>query len=196
MYVNKNNVKLIKSISKDKVIVQCPLCGNFNEMWKGHFYRGSNPCKCSFAKSKRLYSIFTNMKTRCYNKNSPCYKYYGAKGIKICPEWQVYKKFEEWAFQNGYNDTLSIDRIDISKDYSPANCRWATSEIQNNNKSSNVRFNVLGENLSLGQICKRYNLVYKTEHDYKRKHSIEEVEKRLNTKAKLYINKLIESYEA
>lgn len=143
-------------------------------------------------KIEKITLNFSNMKTRCYNKNSPNYKYYGAKGIKICSEWQVYKNFEEWAFQNGYNDTLSIDRIDIAKDYSPANCRWVTSEIQNNNKSSNVRFNVLGETLSLGQICKRYNLVYKTEHNYKRKHSVEEVEKRLNTKSKWYLEKLIE----
>jgi len=191
-YVNKRNVKLIKVLNKTRVLVECPLCGSVLEMWKGHFYRGSNSCKCNKSKSSRLYSIYTNIKTRCYNSNSPSYLYYGAKGIKLCKEWMVYKSFEKWAFENGYDDSLSIDRIDSNKDYSPSNCHWVDSYVQNNNKSSNVKFTVLNECLTLSQICKKYNLNYKTEHDYKSKHLVIEVERRLNQKAEWYLEKLIE----
>ena len=50
------------------------------------------------------------MKQRCYNPNEKSYKWYGAKGIKICDEWiNSPKSFEEWSLQNGYNDNLTID---------------------------------------------------------------------------------------
>ena len=46
----------------------------------------------------RLKNIYNNMKSRCYNKNSKSYKYYGGKGIKICDEWLIPKN----AFENFY----------------------------------------------------------------------------------------------
>ena len=65
------------------------------------------------------------MKERCYNKNHKDYRYYGKKGIGIFEGWLSDPSlFEQWAFSNGYSDTLTIDRLDASKDYSPLNCRW------------------------------------------------------------------------
>lgn len=71
------------------------------------------------------------MKSRC---KDPSFVNYGGKGIKVCVEWQEFANFAEWSYQNGYVDsikterkyTLSIDRIDPDKDYSPDNCRWIT----------------------------------------------------------------------
>ena len=75
----------------------------------------------------RIARIFHGMKERCYNQQNKSYRWYGAKGIKICDEWMDNPKlFEEWAIANGYSDSLTIDRIESSKDYSPDNCRWIT----------------------------------------------------------------------
>lgn len=80
---------------------------------------------------ERLYRIWCNMKSRCYNKKFPKYKTYGNRGIKICEEWvKNYKEFKKWAFANGYEKELSIDRINNDGDYCPENCRWATAHQQ------------------------------------------------------------------
>ena len=87
----------------------------------------------------RLYIIWTNMKARCNNKSHPQFHNYGGRGIKLVKDWsESYSTFKQWALQNGYSDYLSIDRIDNNTGYSPDNCRWVTSKIQNNNKSNNI----------------------------------------------------------
>lgn len=82
----------------------------------------------------RLYSIFHDMKGRCYNKNDTTYKYYGAKGVTICEEWlKDQTLFFDWALENGYSDELTIDRREVEGNYEPSNCRWATQLEQNCN---------------------------------------------------------------
>ena len=87
----------------------------------------------------RLYTIWSNMKARCNRKSHPQFHNYGGRGIKLVKDWnESYSIFKEWALRNGYLNHLSIDRIDNNKGYCPDNCRWVTSKIQNNNKSSNI----------------------------------------------------------
>ena len=82
-----------------------------------------------------LYRVWCHMKERCDNPNNKRFKHYGARGIKVCDEWQhSYKAFEEWALSNGYKPGLSIDRINNDKGYSPWNCRWSTYTEQNRNR--------------------------------------------------------------
>lgn len=78
------------------------------------------------------------MKARCTNPNNPDYHHYGGRGITVCDEWLSYDNFYEWAMSNGYDDTLSIDRIDNNKGYSPDNCRFVTIKEQCRNRRSNV----------------------------------------------------------
>ena len=86
------------------------------------------------------------MKSRCYNKEDKNYRWYGAKGIKICDEWlDNPKAFEEWAMNHGYSDNLTIDRKDENKNYCPENCTWVTLENNSKYKSTTSLVEVDGE---------------------------------------------------
>ena len=99
--------------------------------------------------NERIGDIFRGMKRRCYNENEETYRWYGAKGIKICDEWiENPKSFEEWSMGNGYTDSMTIDRIDENKWYSPDNCRWVTGEDNARYKSTTRMIEVDGVSLT------------------------------------------------
>lgn len=96
--------------------------------------------------NKRIGAIFKGMKKRCYSKTDKHYKFYGAKGIGICPEWLGNPHlFEDWTLNHGYDDKLTIDRMDSSKDYSPENCRWITQQDNSKYKSTTSLIDIDGE---------------------------------------------------
>ena len=100
----------------------------------------------------RLYRIWSHMIRRCYKQKSNDYKNYGARGIIICDDWKnSFLNFYDWSMCNGYNDTLSIDRIDVNGNYEPDNCRWVTSKIQGNNKRNSVVIEYNGEKHTIAQ---------------------------------------------
>ena len=74
----------------------------------------------------RLYGIWAGMHKRCANPNIKCWKWYGGKGIAVCAEWTEYPIFRDWAMASGYADSLTIDRLDSTRNYEPANCEWVT----------------------------------------------------------------------
>lgn len=116
--------------------------------------------------NKTLVSRYKHIKERCYNPNSKAYKRYGARGIKMCEEWlNDYMAFENWAFSNGFQEGLAIDRIDNDGNYEPNNCRFVTLK-ENNQKRCTSRYYTIGERtMNLQQWCDEYKMVRGTVHD-------------------------------
>lgn len=114
----------------------CLKIEKFTEMAKMH------PRKTISKESKtRLYRIWKDMRRRTVNPKRQNYHRYGGRGIKVCNEWfENYQAFKEWAYLNGYKDTLSIDRIDNDGDYCPDNCRWVDKTEQARNRTNTMYY--------------------------------------------------------
>jgi len=116
----------------------------------------------------RLHRIWHSMYCRCYYSSTNQYKNYGGKGIKVCDEWkhmEGFINFYNWAINNGYNDELTLDRIDNEKDYCPENCRWSTPKFQSNHRTNNVFYTYNGKTQTSSQWCVEYGVSQTTLND-------------------------------
>lgn len=140
-------------------------CDNYTNVREDRFGK-SKSCGCLSKKTQfqpkhgktghRLHNTWLGMKDRCYNKNCKNYDNYGGRGIIICQEWlDDFMSFYNWAYENGYSDDLTIDRINVNGIYEPSNCRWATAEQQQNNIRRNNLIDIDGEIKSLSQWSKK-----------------------------------------
>lgn len=134
---------------------------------------GYYPKNCVFLEKKetnkthgmrwsRLYNIWTQMNQRCTNETLDHYDRYGGRGISVCDEWRQFEVFEDWAINNGYKDGLSIDRIDVNRNYEPRNCKWSTNLEQSRNKRNSVYLTINGESKTIGEWAEISGLPYKT----------------------------------
>ena len=126
----------------------------------------------------RIAKIFRGIKQRCYNKNEKSFKWSGAQGIKICDDWLNNPKlFENWSLQNGYNDNLTIDRINEDKNYSSDNCRWIALD-ENSRRAGKVNWiTVNNETLTGRQWSLRLGLGLLTIDKYIRQYGINKTKK-------------------
>ena len=107
----------------------------------------------------RLYGIWKNMRERCYKPYCKEYKWYGAKGISVCDEWNNdFAIFRDWAMSHGYSEGLTLDRINHRGNYEPQNCRWVDWITQQNNRSSNRFYTHKGKTQTIAQWAHEYNI--------------------------------------
>lgn len=180
----------------------CNICG-FERIARYHDLKMSTECshtridgKVAFNRTgwnnRRIQEIFYGMRQRCYNKNNKNYKWYGAKGIKICDNWMDNPTlFEEWALQNGYQDNLTIDRIDEKKDYAPDNCRWIT-DVQNTKYKSTTSLICVDEEKHTGREWSKIlgfgiNTINKYIKKYGKENTVEFI-RRYKTNPNLWLN--------
>lgn len=94
----------------------------------------------------KLYSIWVDMKRRCYNPKRKDYQWYGLLGTLVYEKWKNdFLKFKEWAMANGYNENLTIDRKNPNGHYEPDNCYWIPLSNQNDNKKKSIKITLFGE---------------------------------------------------
>lgn len=121
----------------------CPYCQG------GRNYRNAN----GYTK-ERLYERYRNILRRVKDPT----KY---QGVTICKEWEDdYLSFREWALKNGYDDSLTIDRIDNNKGYQPDNCRWVSLKRQANNRSNNHTVKYQGKIYTISELADYVELPY------------------------------------
>lgn len=109
---------------------------------------------------ERIYTIWHLMKRRCFDSTKKEYKSYGGRGISVCDEWLDSTTFIEWAYQNGYSDELTLDRIDNNKNYCPENCRWVDLKVQANNRRNNRLITYNGETKTMTQWARENGITY------------------------------------
>lgn len=150
--------ELERSSSKQRVVAFKCQCGNESKTLLLNIVSGNTKsCGClrkKLVSIKRkthglsktsIYRIFHGMKNRCFNKNNNAYKDYGGRGISVCKEWlDDFRKFYKFCLENGWKAELEIDRIDNDGWYSPENCRFVTSEINQKNKRLLLKSNTSG----------------------------------------------------
>lgn len=102
----------------------------------------------------RIYHIWSGMKQRCLDAKNKDYSRYGGRGVKICDEWMDITKFAAWLNANGYNEKMTIDRIDMDGNYEPANCRLLTFS-ENSSLTRNTHWlEAFGEKKTIAQWLK------------------------------------------
>jgi hypothetical protein len=120
--------------------------------------RNGEKCKTHGASKHRLYSTHRHMMQRCYNPDSSDYKFWGARGISVCEDWHNVNTFIKWSEENGYNNNLTIERIDVDKNYMPSNCTWIENKLQAKNTRRQRMLTYKGETLDVSDFSRKYKL--------------------------------------
>lgn len=110
------------------------------------------------------YQTWNHMMTRCYNEKCEDYPDYGGRGIEVCERWHDVRLFCEDMGERPKG--LSIDRIDVNGNYEPSNCRWATDEIQVNNRRNSTAIEFEGKTYTNSQLARKLNIKPQDLHYY------------------------------
>lgn len=129
----------------------CRACGlNIARVYRES---GVAPAKHGDAKDGKkslLYHIWRELKARCKNSKHKSYGRYGGRGIRVCDEWSSsYVAFREWAMNSGYQEGLSIDRVDNDGGYEPSNCQWMTRGENSRKAHLNIKHQTGAKHYSL-----------------------------------------------
>jgi hypothetical protein len=102
----------------------------------GHLQGNKGVARTHGMRYERIYMTWKNMKIRCTNPKAQNYPMYGGRGITVCDRWT--ESFENFYddMKEGYDNTLSLERINVNGNYCKENCKWATQDEQAANKTN------------------------------------------------------------
>jgi hypothetical protein len=126
----------------------------------------SNTCaiKCRSThgmRHTRLYRVWAGIKTRCYNKNDPLFKYYGKREIKMYPKWKNdFALFAKYMMPD-LGNRFEIGRIKTNRGYTPGNVQWETRKQNMRNTRKTRWVSYFGKRVSLAEACELANVNYK-----------------------------------
>lgn len=106
------------------------------------------------------YRTWGKIMDRCNNPRNADYADYGGRGIKVCDEWHNAANFCKWAIENGFEQGLTIERIDNDGNYEPGNCTWIPNEQQARNRRSNKPITINGKTKLIVEWAEESNLNY------------------------------------
>lgn len=122
--------------------------------------------KHTIEENKSLWYRWSNIKRRCLRETDARYDEYGGRGIKMCQEWlESFDNFADWALSHGYEEHLTIERIDVNGDYCPENCKWIPRKEQAFNKRQTIWVDYRGRHIQLMKLCDELGLKYDTIHN-------------------------------
>lgn len=110
-----------------------------------------------------LHDTWDTMIDRCHRPSSRSYGRYGGRGIRVCVGWRTSLAAFVQDMGPRPSSAHSIDRVDNDRGYdcgkcadclarnAPPNCRWATSEEQQNNRRNNIVLEHNGMRMTMSQ---------------------------------------------
>lgn len=96
---------------------------------------------------KRIHAIWRGILKRCNPDRKAAHPKYAGRGITVCDEWKDYVAFRDWAYANGYDETLTIERRDNDGNYCPGNCEWVTMAKQATNRRNSHQITHAGRTM-------------------------------------------------
>lgn len=127
--------------TKDEILAEQRKYQVLPDGFEGYEYKSDDEITRVKALEYYLRKTWRLMKFRTQNKTSNSYKAYGGRGITMCKEWvESFDVFEKYVLDNlgDRPDGSSIDRINNDGNYEEGNIRWATPEIQGQNRRTTV----------------------------------------------------------
>ncbi|MCB4860807.1 hypothetical protein K7W03_14525 [Sphingobium sp. PNB] len=139
-------------------------CGSSKEIRLSHVIAGSiKSCGCIVKtrdgwSTTRIMRVWRGMHKRCTDPKDHRYSRYGGRGISVCEEWSSFDVFKDWAFANGFDESLEIDRKDNSSGYSPENCRFVSHVENTRNRDISRTIQINGNNIHINEAASQYGL--------------------------------------